>query len=104
MHCRWLLPLAAFTLTGSLFCGRASAQTTPASHGIVIYNPVNKHYYEAIGLTSGITWPEARDAAAKRTFKGAHGHLVTILNEQVHDFLWWNLRLKDFAGGLYQNK
>mgnify|MGYP003649114469 FL=1 len=44
------------------------------------------HYYEYIPAL-GITWTNARDAAAARTFYGMQGYLATILSQDESDLL-----------------
>jgi hypothetical protein len=46
----------------------------------------NGHYYEFIN-TSGITYANAKTAAANKTLEGRAGHLVTITNQDEQDFV-----------------
>lgn len=57
-----------------------------AIKGGAAYNPLNGHYYEAVSAP-GISWTDARDQAAARTFNGLTGYLVTITNAQENDFI-----------------
>lgn len=56
-----------------------------------IYNPANGHYYEEVPVNGGITWAEARDAAAQRTFSGLRGHLLTITSSAENAFVFAHL-------------
>ena len=60
---------------------------TPA-YAQPVLNPDNGHYYELIEVEDpGLTWSEARDAAAAGTFKGMVGHLATVTSEAENDFI-----------------
>ena len=52
-----------------------------------IMNPANEHYYEAVAVSGGIDWFDARVAAGLRTFEGIHGHLATITSVQEDNFI-----------------
>jgi len=45
----------------------------------------NGHYYEAV--SSSVNWTSARDAAAKKTFSGMTGHLVTLTSSGENEFI-----------------
>jgi len=53
-----------------------------------IYWSANGHYYEFV--RTNITWPDARTAAASRTYAGTPGHLVTITNAAENEFVATN--------------
>ena len=76
--------LATLSYQGS---GSASttleASATPTGSA---YNPDNGHYYEYIN-TTGLTWAEAKDAAAASTFNGLTGYLATITSSEENDFM-----------------
>jgi len=57
----------------------------------VVFNPANGHYYEAVSVAAGISWMNARDAAASRTYLGRKGHLVTITSAAEQQFVITNL-------------
>jgi hypothetical protein len=46
----------------------------------------NGNFYEAVLVSTGITWPEAKAAAEERLYLGARGHLATItsVEEDLH--------------------
>ncbi|HAU36296.1 MAG TPA: hypothetical protein DCX07_01080 [Phycisphaerales bacterium] len=48
----------------------------------------NGHYYQAVsGKPGGFTWYEADEAARKRVFQVAPGHLATIASAEENDFI-----------------
>ena len=49
------------------------------------YLPLTGHYYEFISAP-GITWTEARNAAAGQTYFGLQGYLVTLTSREEADF------------------
>jgi hypothetical protein len=63
---------------------------TPAKAQLVA-NPANGHYYEAVSIPAGISWLNARDADAGRTYLGRKGHLVTITSSAEEQFVVTNL-------------
>lgn len=70
----------------------------PAQSGPVL-SPITGHHYEAVAVAGGITWPEARDAAAARTFQGQQGYLVTLTSADEN---YWVTRTFPAAdGGIY---
>ncbi len=52
----------------------------------VVFFPTTGHYYEAVSQT-GLSWTQARDAAAARTYLGKSGHLVTITSAAEQNFV-----------------
>src|SRR5262249_50278628 len=56
-------------------------------------NPANGHWYQAVLVPGGITWPAARAAAAALSFAGSPGHLVTITSAAENQFLVSSLPL-----------
>ncbi len=55
------------------------------SVGDTNFLPSTAHYYEFIA-DPGITWTDARDAAAARTYYGLQGYLVTLTSQAEADF------------------
>ena len=55
-----------------------------------LMNPANEHFYEAVAVSGGIDWFDARVAAELRTFEGIHGHLATITSTQEDTFIATN--------------
>ncbi len=49
------------------------------------YYSYNGHFYEFVEA-SGITWQDAKAAAAGKTFMGLHGYLATITSEGENNF------------------
>ncbi|KPM30235.1 C-type lectin domain protein [Croceitalea dokdonensis DOKDO 023] len=47
--------------------------------------PETQHYYEFVP-DPGISWTDARDAAATRTYLGLQGYLVTLTSQEEADF------------------
>lgn len=77
--------------------GRAQGKAQP----LVAYNPANHHYYQSVEVPGGLTWQEAQQEAAKRTYFGAKGHLVTLTDEQEYNFLVTSLTPHEFWIGAY---
>ncbi len=50
----------------------------------------NGHFYEAVAVSGGINWFDAKVAAELRTFEGIHGHLATITSVQENRFILGN--------------
>lgn len=50
------------------------------------YNAANGHVYKVVAA-SGISWQDARDAAAATEYGGATGYLATITSQVEHDFI-----------------
>ena len=59
----------------------------PNAHAIPVQFPGNGHFYDAISVPGGISWQDARDAAASMTFMGLQGHLATITSADEQQFL-----------------
>lgn len=53
--------------------------------GTANYLPPTDHYYEYIA-DPGISWTDARDAAAARTYFGLQGYLATLVTQEEADF------------------
>ncbi len=53
--------------------------------GTANYLPPTDHYYEFVS-DPGITWTDARDAAAARTYFGLQGYLATLTTQEEADF------------------
>lgn len=47
----------------------------------------NGHWYDLVQPSGGITWPDARDAAAAATHLGLPGHLATVTSSLEHEFV-----------------
>lgn len=47
----------------------------------------NNHYYDLVRPAAGITWTDARNAAAVSTFQGASGYLVTVGSQAEWSFI-----------------
>lgn len=54
----------------------ACAQTSPS------FWHANRHYYECVVVPEGITWTEARNQAAARSFQNLRGHLATATSDR----------------------
>lgn len=50
------------------------------------YNPLTGHFYEYVNAS--VDWPEARSAAAARSFFGRQGYLATITSQAENNFIW----------------
>ena len=53
--------------------------------GTANYLPPTDHYYEFVA-DPGISWTDARDAAAARTYFGLQGYLATLVTQEEADF------------------
>lgn len=51
------------------------------------YLPRTEHFYQYIN-DGGISWTEARDAAAEMEYFGLRGYLATITLKEENDFIW----------------
>ncbi|GAA4318703.1 hypothetical protein GCM10023184_03070 [Flaviaesturariibacter amylovorans] len=56
----------------------------------------NGHYYEYI--PGSITWTDARNAAAARTYFGMRGYLTTVTSQAENDFIREKLRSNSWLG------
>ena len=66
---------------------------TPLPFGRTVNPPVftgNGHFYEAVTVSGGISWFDAKVAAESRTFEGIQGHLATINSAQENRFIVGN--------------
>ena len=83
----------------SLFVSNATAQ----SPGGPVYNPATQSYYQLV-LRSGLTWPQAYDAAlARPTYAGRQPRLVTVTTYAEDRFLittWGNQILNCWIGAV----
>ena len=84
---RGFLLLATLLLSTLAHPCRAQLISPPA------YNPANGHWYQAVLVPGGITWPAARAAAATLSYAGYPGHLVTITSAAENLFLVLSLPL-----------
>jgi len=73
------------TPTAMLLGSSAQAQSSAP-----ILNAANEHFYEAVTVSGGIDWFDARDAAELQSFWGVQGHLVTITSGQEDNFIATN--------------
>lgn len=64
--------------------------------GTNIANPNNSHFYEAV--SGEVTWAQARDAAATRTYNGLQGYLVTVTSAQEQAFVQGKLSSDSWLG------
>ncbi len=62
-----------------------------AESSVRVLNPANGHFYEAVTVSGGIDWFDARVAAESSSFRGVQGHLVTITSAQEDNFIATNL-------------
>jgi hypothetical protein len=53
----------------------------------VVCDPATNHCYEAVAVSTGITWPAAKTAAPGASYNGFHGHLATITSAAENTFL-----------------
>jgi hypothetical protein len=67
----------------------AAGQSSP------VYNPLNGHWYQAVRIVGGVTWPAARAAAAVLPFGAYTGHLATLTAAAEQQFVVSQLPLAD---------
>jgi hypothetical protein len=63
-----------------------SGTTAPQGTHYVQY-PANGHWYAQVTLDSAITWQDAKAQAEKMTYRGWHGHLVTLTSAEESMFV-----------------
>ncbi len=87
---------ATFTITPTFTPTPTSTVTptpTPLPFGRTVNPPVftgNGHFYEAVTVSGGINWFDAKVAAELRTFEGMQGHLATVSSAQEDRFIAGN--------------
>ncbi|MEF8699739.1 MAG: VCBS domain-containing protein [Candidatus Accumulibacter sp. UW20] len=62
------------------------------------FNATTGHYYQAVSHGSGISWTDARDAAAASTFNGLTGYLATITSADENAFVLSKLPADGWIG------
>lgn len=78
---------------GGCGCGGCLNEWYPTSticewDNSVILNPDNGHYYQLVEVYgSGLSWYEARDAAAALSYNGMPGYLATVTSAQEDNFI-----------------
>src|SRR3954447_1203321 len=75
-------PVRSGALIALLALGASAASAAPVQW------PDNGHYYDMIVPANGITWTDARTAAANSTFNGLPGHLVTFSSAAEWNFVY----------------
>jgi uncharacterized protein DUF642/lectin-like protein len=78
----------------------------PPAQASPVRNPDNSHYYDAILVTSGISWEAARTAAANKTYRSMQGHLATVTSSAENDFIKYQFPVAEvnafWLGGFQQ--
>lgn len=64
----------------------AAISITARPGGSVVYSPTNGHFYEYVA-DAGITWTDAKAAAAAKSYGGQSGYLATVPNATVNDLI-----------------
>jgi len=64
--------------------------------GTIVFSG-NGHFYEFVSAP-GISWTDARDAAALRTYNGQQGYLVTITSQEENDFAFEKIQQQGWIG------
>jgi len=59
-----------------------SAITIDASPAGAAYDPANGHLYQVVTPSPGLSWDDAKAAAASTTFQGEAGYLATITDDR----------------------
>jgi hypothetical protein len=94
-----------FTLLAALLL--AALARPSAAQSAPVYNPANGHWYQAVLVPGGISWPQARDAAAALSYAGYPGHLVTLTSADENGFVDSYLPLSgadEWWTGVYQDR
>lgn len=81
--------LATLTYNGSS-AGSTELRLALVNYGEVLY-PQNRHLYEYVSTPGGMTWSDARDAAAQRVKYGASGYLATITSSTEDSYVYARL-------------
>jgi len=85
------------------YAGRTGQGNLTFSDGTPVLNPTNGNYYAAVSAP-GITWTQARTAAAAATFQGRQGRLATLNDQQENDFVFQQLGgVNNYWIGGFQN-
>lgn len=65
----------------------------------MIYNPTTGHFYEIGGTgATGISWTDARDAAAASSYNGMQGYLATITSAEENAYILSKLPATGWIG------
>ena len=89
----------SYTFTPSPgFTGDVQLTYVVKSEDESLYFGDNGHFYEFIPQT-GISWENARDAAAARTLNGLQGYLATVTSQEENDFIQTKLQGTGWMGG-----
>lgn len=72
-------------------------RTVEISIGSSLFYDGTGHYYEFV-TSEGITWADARTAAAARTYAGRQGYLVTVSSAGEDDFIKGKLQGQGWMG------
>lgn len=80
--------LGALTLTapGATKGQSATISMTARPGGSVVYSPTNEHFYEYVP-SSGISWSDAKAAAATKSYGGQTGYLATVPSASINDLI-----------------
>jgi len=97
----WLSVLFALVFLGG---APGPAQETRVEPAPVVFNAGNGHHYRIVHSATPLAWREAADAAARLTYLGAKGHLVTLTSDAERQFVVSNLALADCWSGAYQDR
>jgi len=84
------------------FAGSTGSGTIVLDLGLPMLNPANGNFYQRIPVV-GITWDQARADAAAATFMGIAGRLVTLNDQQEHDFVFGLGDVNNHWVGGFQN-
>jgi hypothetical protein len=70
----------------------------PGAHASPVRDPDNNHYYDAIIVSSGITWENARIAADAKVYRGLQGHLATVTSPDENLFITYQFPVAPING------
>ncbi len=60
-----------------------------SAHAVIVLNPANGHYYEAVSGT--ISWEAAKNSIAGKQHYGSQGYLATLTSLAENDWVWNNV-------------
>ena len=76
---------------------RPADRTVEFAIGSALFNPDNGHFYDFIEK-DGITWTDARDEAAQKSYLGRQGYLATITSAKENEFVAGKLKGQGWMG------
>jgi len=79
----------------------AGGNTEAGRIGQPIYFNKTGHYYDVVTLDRDIGWLDAKEMAAKLSYKGMRGHLATVTSAEENNFIWQYLAKQSGVSALF---